>query len=165
MLNSPQLGFIQSCRQNADARATEAVLRADDLFKTSAKGCCQVLKFPRNKLLNGDQIEAEILSMLHCLQAQMMILNHQYEAACEALVGASKSSGDMPDQRCVTLATALYGQGKQEEALQKLDQACKISPANVTALKNRATVKGAVPALALPACTYKLPHAALEQCL
>ncbi|KAK9844248.1 hypothetical protein WJX84_000381 [Apatococcus fuscideae] len=76
--------------------------------------------------------------------AHMMILNREYEAACNALMGASKSSGDMPDQRCVALATALYGQGKQEKALQKLDQACKISPANVTALKNRATVKGAL---------------------
>ena len=91
-----------------------------------------------------------------------MILNREYEAACTTLT--ARLPGDMPDQRCVTLATALYGQGKQEEALQKLNQACKINPANVTALKNRATVKGGILLLALLPQTHNQGPAAHLGC-
>ena len=72
----------------------------------------------------------------------MLILNKKYQAACDTLKGASRHEGAAPDEICVDLATALYGLDKPQDALKKLDQACMINPLNVTAWKNRATVKG-----------------------
>ncbi len=70
-----------------------------------------------------------------------MILNRQYQEACDVLKGASKCGGH-PDQICTDYATALYGLGRRNEALTKLMHACKCNPKNLTALKNMSTVKG-----------------------